>query len=288
MHRWTLFVVGMLFLRVLPPPAWGAPEEAASSVGQFALKDVRVDHVLISVSPGRYAAMSDFLAREFGESWIPRDEEGKGFILARDDPTYIELWDFGGPGVNGPIGNQVAISGSNEEEGIRKARSVYGHEGMHWGEHGAPNLFTVGSEFIAGHPLGGTFFVSYGPSPPSTQNASSPVASLLEVVMALPTYRMGESTTYRALGFSERPIEGGIELTDSEGLTVHLIERPNADFMSFGPWALRFRIPEPVAEPRQVEIDASKTLKAVYQSQELWLVLRPDLFNPATDALEGR
>ena len=60
----------------------------------------------------------------------------------------------------------------------------------------------------AGHPVGGTFFVSYGEVAPSP-NENSPLAALVSVVTAMPQYRMDEADTYRAFGFSDRSLDEG-------------------------------------------------------------------------------
>ncbi|MEM1452279.1 MAG: hypothetical protein AAGI22_24445 [Planctomycetota bacterium] len=257
-------------------PALPPGESAAES---FVLPDVRVDHVLVSLSPARFEALSEFLAMEFGEpTWNPLPDRGKGFLGTRTNEVYIEFWDDGGPGINGPVGNMVAVSGSDTALARRRAQDYYGFEGIDYTELGAPGLFTVGSEFAAGHPVGGVFYVEYGDGPPRDVGEVG-LEALREVVLALPAHRMDEADTYRAFGFTERAIDGGGAFTDTNGIDVRLPEVPSADMLGHGPYALRFGLVDPVDERTEVPIgDESLGLLAVFDGSDLWLVFRPDRF----------
>ena len=244
-----------------------------------ALKDVRADHVIVSLSAPLFADLGAFLQGEFLESWSPRPEQGKGFIYPRGGGAFVEIWDLGAEGLAAhfPVGYQVGLSSSDFEDGKRKAIAHYGNDGLKWG----PFLFTVGSNYAAGDPLGGTFFVSYGgnnPAPPLTRGA---VSALTNLVTFMPQFRMHELRTYEAFGFSSREFKGGAEVEDAAGLRICLLERPSQDIFNFGHVALKFRLVQPTAERREVPIGHSNTMKAVFDGADVWLVLRAGLFDPA-------
>ena len=266
-------------------PAESPPASDQGAADGHLLPDVRVDHVLVSLSPARFEALSEFLAMQFGEpTWNPLPDRGKGFLGTRTNEVYIEFWDDGGPGINGPVGNMVAVSGSDTALARRRAQDYYGFEGIDYTEIGAPGLFTVGSEFAAGHPVGGVFYVEYGDGPPRDVGDIA-LESLVEVVLAMPAHRMGEADTYRAFGFTERAIDGGIAFTDTNGVDVRLPEVPSVDMLGHGPYALRFGLVDPVDERTEVPIgDESLGLVAVFDGSDLWLVFRPDRFEVPLDA----
>jgi len=252
----------------------------AQGTADVALKDVRADHVIVSLSTPLFADLSAFLQAEFLENWSPRPEQGKGFIYPGGGGTFVELWDLGAEGLSAhfPVGYQVAVSSTDFEDGKRKATAYYGNEGLKWG----PVLFTVGSNYAAGDPLGGTFFVSYGGVKPTPTVTRSAVSALTNLVTIMAQFRMHELRTYEAFGFSSREFRGGAEVEDAAGLRICLLARPSDDIFNFGHVALKFRLEHPAAERREVSIGDSKMLKAVFDGADVWLLLRADLFDPAT------
>jgi len=253
---------------------------AAQQPRDVTLEGVRLDHVIVSLPSPLFDDLSQFLGADFGTGWMPVPTQDKGFILSGEAGPYVELLNTSRtsmPLFNYPVGYQIAITSTNTEDAKRRAVEYFGHAGRTYGRSG---LFTVGVNYAYGDPLGGTFFVSYGEIRPPMGVDGSPVASLVAVVSTMAEFRMDESQTYEAFGFSARPVPGGVEVKDSAGVRVCMLEMSNDDFFSLGHVALQFRLMEPVSERREVLIGDSGVMKAVFDSGYLWLLLRTDLFDP--------
>jgi hypothetical protein len=269
----------------------------AQDRADVSLVNVRADHVVVTLPSQSFYDLSEFLKSEFREGWtlIPGNGKGyifssssvpyvKGFIFSSSIGPYVEVWDVGAMAqdVHNPLGYQIAISSTDSEDGKRKAVAYFGHEGLDWARFGAPDLFTIGARYAGGDPLGGTFFVSDGKSPSTLTVGQSPVRALTNIVTTMPQFRMREVETYRAFGFSSRAIKNGVEVKDTSGVTICLLERSNDELFSYDHAALRFRMVQPVAARREVQIGKSKVMKAVFDGTFVWLILRADLFDPSS------
>lgn len=244
------------------------------------LPDVRVDHVVMSLSPERFERLSDFLLERFGEpTWFLREDAGKGSLGMNTQRQYVEIWDFGGPGIGGPVGNSIAIGSSDEERGKQLAIDYYGYAGVDYSEvRTTSTLFTVGSDFEGGYLRGGTFYVAYGPGerrwPPNR------IRSLDRVVLGIPAHRIDEANAYRAFGFEERSRSEELIFTDTYGVDVHLIPVPNVRMLDFGYRALEFTLEEPVEEREEHILSASEPgMEAILEGSRFRLILRPDLID---------
>ena len=250
---------------------------AAQDPADVTLINPSVDHVLVSLPSARFTDLNEFLDTAFGEGWFLVPDRSKGFLRSRVGTTYVEIFDTGATGALGSppgLGYQIAISSSDGEDGKRKAVVHFGYEGIQ-----QRSYFTVGANYHAGHALGGTFFVSYVKRPTTTVH-DTPVSALVTVVTTMPQFRMGEIETYRAFGFSSRPIPAGVEVHDTAGHTVCFLARPNDDLYALGHVALKFRLVEPVAERREAPIGDSGVMSVVFDGEHMWLLLRTDLFDP--------
>ncbi|MEE4295732.1 MAG: hypothetical protein V2J20_03835 [Wenzhouxiangella sp.] len=260
----------------------GAQAEEDSATASHRIPDIRIDHAVVSLSPERFEALSAYLKEKFSPAtWFENTSSGKGALFTNSNRVYAEIWNYGGPGINGPsmIGDQVAFGSSDEQEGLGRAQDFYGHEGLDYANMGAAGLKTVGSEFASGHPLGGTFFCAYGGLMDFEQPPSG-LEALEQFDLALPARRMNEADSYRAFGFEEQVLEDGLLFTDTFGASVKLTEMPNQEVLSFGSLALRFKLAEPLSETRIEEIgEPNLNLKAVHHGDTFWLVFRPDLFD---------
>jgi hypothetical protein len=112
-----------------------------------------VDHVLVTLPTARFDAIKGFLSERLAGSWKPSETNAKGFILAGDGRTYVELWNAG---MFYQAGYQIGVT-SNDVNAGEKAKRNFGVNGVTLG-----GMFTVGSDGPVGHPVGGTFFIDYG------------------------------------------------------------------------------------------------------------------------------
>jgi hypothetical protein len=142
-----------------------------------------VDHVLATLPTAQFEAVRKFLSERFADSWMPNRGAGgpdlKGFIQPGDRKTYVELWNAG---VYFQYGYGIGVTSA--DDGAREtAQSYFKSNGVEWVKGG---LFTIGEVGAIGHPLGGTFLVTYGSRAPRPKNEKLALAELKEVVTAIP------------------------------------------------------------------------------------------------------
>lgn len=253
--------------------ALSTPASASDNARSDAI-DGLVDHVLVSLPSDHFEALSDSLSEHLVGGWFAQPDQGKGFIVTQDSVGYIEFWDAGRAVFNWPLGSQVAITTPDIERGRELAESFYDTPGRSWAQAGAPQLVTVCPGDMA-DPLGGTFFVSYGPDMQSPTNPGSPLTTLEEIVTVIPDTRLSNNEAYTAFGFTEEQTEDGAVYTDSQGTRARIIGRDFFEIALPGHALLRFRLAEPVSE-RRVEQIVDGSLALIYEDHSLTLVLSPD------------
>lgn len=233
-----------------------------------------VDHVLVSLPTDHFNAFNKFAAENLQGAWFQRDGY-KCFIVCSTIHPYIEIWNAGRVEMPWHLGSQVAFSTPDIDQGLDLARRYYGKPPADWTQAGAPGLITLGHGDMS-HPLGGTFFVSYGPDFQPAGSPTSPLATLDELVTILPPEHMTETDAYRAFGFEELASPDGVTFRDNRNTHVRFIERPFFEIQMAGHAQLRFTLNEPVAEPREVQISDDGIMKALYEGNTVTIILTAD------------
>ena len=248
-----------------------------------------IDHVLVSLPSDHFAALDTYLSEHLAGSWFALPQQGKGFIVTQEVLGYIEIWDAGRAVFNWPLGSQIALTTDDIERGRAVAEAHYETPGRSWAEVGAPELLTVCPGDMA-DPLGGTFFVSYGPTMMRPMNPKSMVTTLKEVVTIIPEVRMGNNAAYRAFGFTEEKTEDGAVFTDTTGTRARVIGRDFFKITLPGHALLHFELATPVEE-RRVDSILDGTMIAIHDGNTLTLALTPDgvaLANEAEAILDAK
>lgn len=264
------FAAALLSLATLMSASAPAPAE------EPAAEPIRgiVDHVLVSLPSAHFAALDAHLTEHLQGGWFGLPEQGKGFIVTQDRFGYVEIWDAGRAVFNWPLGSQIAITTEDTDRGRAVAEAHYATPGRTWDAAGMADLLTVCPGDMA-DPLGGTFFVAYGPGVPLPVNPASPITTLEEVVTVIPDTRTANNEAYRVFGFAEEKVGDGVVFTGAKGTRARVIPRDFFEITLPGHALLTFRLAEPVAEKR-VESIVEGSIMAIHDGDTMTIVLSPD------------
>ena len=154
---------------------------------------------------------------------------------------------------------------------------------LHFGVAGVTEgtVFTAGSEGAGGHPLGGTFYVTYDGKGknPIAPSAKRPILDLGELVTAALTQRISSlRADYEFYGFTVKSVADGFTATDRNGFVVRVVEMPASEYLnSIGHVAFHFHLRD--------EHDGKETIKlgedseAILNDRDLFLVLQKKKFD---------
>lgn len=251
----------LLFSIVLAPYGIGQNEEVKEKVTGY------IDHLVVTVPGLHYDSLIAQLKTYIPKTLAALPDNSKAFIIPSETIPYVELWNSS---TSVYTGSQIAL-GSNDPEAIEKAQAYYGYAGKAYGE-----LITIGSEFSAGHPYGGNFFVSYGNMNLANPNDSIEVKSLNSAQTLTPDTKMSIKKDYTFYDLQLEEDQELLSVRDTKGTSIYtkfVESSPEAVLGGgIGHVSLSFELSEAMS-PGRKEIKVSDDIILVFEDKVFTLIL---------------